>query len=244
MGNGFSLRNAKRQLDKGECPPAYVVHSRSYYTLIASLPNLPPAFDVDRTPIKRAPLRERLKLLHPNDAEVIEQVTAFLAWDRQPLDRTDEDVIATYDRLMEEISNSLLRAMIKIRMDVRTIVCGLRRRKAGLGSPLGVGQWVDHLRRNWNEPEFNLHGRYPWIAQLDRMLADNDPMGVQRLLFDRSYRQWSQMAERYTFSFETIILYLARWEIIDRWTSCDAAAGRERFEKLTTETLGDYANLF
>jgi hypothetical protein len=39
-------------------------------------------------------------------------------------------------------------------------------------------------------------------------------------------------------------LYLARWEIIDRCTSRDAEAGRERFDNLITETLGDYANLY
>jgi hypothetical protein len=220
------------------------VHSRSYYMLIASLPNLPPHFDVERTPITRAGLQERLRMLHPTDAAVIDQVAAFLAWDRQPLDRTDEEVIATYDRLLKEITNTLLRDLVKSRMDIRTIVCGLRQRRAGMGPPEGVGQWVDHLRRHWNEPEFNLQGRHPWIGQMNRCLAENNPLDGQRLLFDRSYRQWSRWAERYTFSFETIILYLARWEIIDRWTSRNAATGRERFEKLITETLGDYANLF
>jgi len=220
------------------------VPSRIYYTLIASLPNLPPHFDVERTPITRPRLQERLRLLHPHDAAVIEQVTSFLAWDRQPLDRSDEEVIATYDKLMDEISNPLLRELVKGRMDSRTIVSGLRRRRAGQGPPPGVGQWVDHIRRNFHEPEFNLHGRYPWIGQLDRLLAEVDPMGAQRLLFETNYRQWSRMAERYTFSFETIILYLARWEIIDRWTSRNAAAGRERFENMITETLGEYANLF
>jgi hypothetical protein len=220
------------------------VPSRSYYTLIASLPNLPPHFDVERTPITRPALQERLRLLHPQDAMVIEQVTSFLAWDRQPLDRSDEDVIATYDRLMQEISNPLLRELIKGRMDARTIVSALRRRRSGMPPPPGVGQWVDHIRRYFREPEFNLHGRYPWIGQLDRLLDEGDPLEAQRMLFEVNYKLWSRMAERYTFSFETVILYLARWEIIDRWTSQNASTGRERFEDLITETLGDYANLF
>jgi hypothetical protein len=220
------------------------VASRAYYTLIASLPNLPPHFDVERTPITRPRLAERLKMLHPRDAEVVEQVAAFLAWDRQPLDRTDQEVMATYNKLMAEISNPLLRELVESRMDTRTISSGLRRRRAGLPPPPGVGKWVNHIRRHYNHPEFNLQGRYPWIGRLDRLIDEGDAMGAQHLLFDFNYALWSRMAEQYTFSFEAVILYLARWEIIDRWTSRDADRGRARFEQLITETLGDYAHLF
>ena len=218
--------------------------SRFYYTLIASLPNLPSHFDVERTPITRPRLAERLQMLHPRDAAVIEQVAAFLAWDRQPLDRTDQEVIATYDKLMVQISNPVLRELVETRMDTRTISSGLRRRRAGLPPPPGVGKWVAHIRRHYNHPEFNLQGRYPWIGRMDRLTEQGDAMAAQRLLFDVNYRQWSRIAERYTFSFEAVILYLARWEIIDRWTSRDADTGRQRFEQLITETLGDYAHLF
>ena len=218
--------------------------SRSYHTLIASLPPLPPRFDVERDPISRPRLEQRLRMLEEEDAAVIEQWTGFLVWDRQPLDRTDEEFIAMHDGLMNEISNPTLREMIQIRIDTRTIISAVRRRRAGLPPPIGVGQWVEHIKRNYNEPEFNLSGRYSWIGELDRLLAAGNAMEAQRLLFGTNYTQWSRMAEHHTFSFETILLYLARWEIIDRWTSRDAGAGQARFESILSETLGDYAQLF
>jgi hypothetical protein len=220
------------------------VRNRSYYTLIASLPNLPPRFEVDRAPITRPRLEERLRLLHPDDAKVIDQVAAFLAWDRQPLDRTDEEVIARHDELMRTISNPLLRELIDNRMDVRTIVSAVRRRRAGSPPPKGVGQWVDQIRRNWNHPEFNLQGRYPWIGEFERLTAEGNVGQAQHLMFSMRWKAWSRMAERYTFSFEAIILYLARWEIIERWTTQNAESGRQRFEQLITETLGEYVNLY
>lgn len=218
--------------------------SRSYYMLIASLPNLPPHFDVEQAPIKRPELVERMRMLHPADTEVIRQVIAFLAWDRQPLDRTDQEVVSTYERLMSSISNSLLREVIEFRMNTRTILAALRRRHAGQSSPPGVGQWAEHIRRNFQHPAFQLQGRYPWIEPLDRLLAEGDPMRAEHMLFDINYRHWSRRAQQYTFSFETLILYLVRWEVIDRWTSRDAVAGQARFENLITETLGEYARLF
>lgn len=222
-----------------------MLSQHSYYTLIASLPHLPMRFgDVERTPITQPRLLERLRLLRPDDRKVIDQVAAFLIWDRQPLDNTDEQVIARYDTLMDTVSNPLVRQVINHRIDVRTIISALRRRRAGDGPPPGLGQWVDHIRRNWNHPEFNLGGRYPWISDVERMIGEGQARETQRLLFGVTYKTWSQMAERYTFSFETVILYLARWEIIDRWTSQNMDAGRERFDKLITETLGVYANIY
>jgi hypothetical protein len=220
------------------------VTQRSYYTLIASLPNLPPTFEVERPPITRERLKDRLRLLHEKDAAVIDQVSAFLAWDRQPLDRTDEQVVSHYGQLMEDIGNPLVRELVNSRIDIRTIVSAIRRRRLNGTPPSGVGQWVDHIRRNWTQPGFALAGRYPWIGDVERLIADGDPMEAQRRLFAENWRVWSRMAERYTFSFEAVILYLARWEVIDRWTSRNAEAGRQRFEELITETLGEYGNLY
>lgn len=220
------------------------MHGRSYHMLIASLPPLPPRFDVKRDPISAPRLERRLRMLTDADAAVIDQWRGALQWDRQPLDRTDDEFAANYDELMHSIANGALREMIQFRVDTRTIVNALRRRRAGMPAPAGIGQWGDHIRRNYNEPEFNLAGRYPWIGQLDSLLASGDALGAQRLLFGISYTRWSRMAERYTFSFETILLYLARWEIIDRWTSRNSEAGQIRFESILTETLGDYAQLF
>jgi hypothetical protein len=221
-----------------------VVFQRSYYMLIASLPHLPMNFEVERPPIGRERLRERLRMLHEDDDKVIQQVANFLAWDRQPLDRTDEEIIARYDDLMAAISNPLVREVVDTRMDVRTIVTAVRRRRAGAEPPPGVGQWVDHIRRHWQHPTFALEARYPWIAEFDQHLGAGTVLAAQRLLFSTAYRKWGRMAERYTFSFEAVILYLARWEIIDRWTSRNAEAGRQRFDNLITETLGKYVKLY
>ena len=217
---------------------------RSYYTLIASLPHLPLHFELDRTPITRPRLNERLKLLEDADRDVIDQMSAFLVWDRQPLDRNDQEVIERYDNLMRTVSNPLVRALINTRINMRTIVSAVRRRKAGGSPPVGVGQWVDHIRRNWEHPEFRLAGRYAWIRPFQDLIDEGAAREAQRLLFSVNYRTWSRMAEHYAFSFEGLILYLARWEIIDRWTSQDANAGQQRFEKLISETLGEHANLY
>ncbi|MBX3416784.1 MAG: DUF2764 family protein [Pirellulaceae bacterium] len=205
---------------------------------------MPKHFDVERVPISAPRLEERLKMLAEEDAQVVRQWTGFLNWDRQVLDRTDEDVAKGYHEMMARISNETLREMIEFRMDTRTIIAAVRRRRAGLPPPTGVGQWVEQIRGNYDHPEFRLQGRFGWIGKLDQALQSGEAMVAQRLLFEANYRNWARMAERFTFSFEAVLLYLARWEIIDRWTSRNESAGKLRFETMITETLGEYAHLF
>jgi hypothetical protein len=220
------------------------VMGRSYYALVASLPGLPPHFDVERPPISRPRLFERLKMLEPRDQRVVDQWLSYTNWDRQVIDRRDEEVVQTYQALLPSITNAALRELITLRMDTRTIIAALRHRRAGMPPPIGVGQWLEHIQRNYQHPEFQLQGHFDWIGKLDQLLGAGDALAAQRLLFDTSYRTWTRMSEKYNFSFEAVLFYLARWEIIDRWTSCDENAGKERFETMITETLGEYAHLF
>jgi len=218
--------------------------SNRYYFLVASLPAMPRHFDVDRVPITQPRLEKRLEMLQPEDAEVVEKLRAFLLWDRQPPDRTDEEVISHYDRLMSTTANRLARHIVSFQMDVRTILSGLRRRRRGQPPPPGVGQWVDHIRKNWDHPQFKLQWEHPWIAEIDPLLDTTDCLRVERIKLSAVWDHWTKLAAHYFFSFEAVLLYLARWEIIRRWTSHDAALGRERFEQLVTESLDEYANLY
>ena len=221
-----------------------MARSNSYYTLVASLPAMPRYFEVDRVPITQPRLEKRLEMLKRQDAAVVEQLRAFLLWDRQPWDRTDEEVISHYNQLMSTTKNRLARHIVAFQMDVRTIMSGLRRRRRGLPPPPGVGQWVDHIRKNWEHPEFKLRWQHRWIVEMDQLLDTTDCLRVQRIKLGLAWNHWAKLAEQYYFSFEAVLLYLARWEIIHRWVSRDAALGRQRFEQLVTESLDEYADLY
>ena len=107
-----------------------------------------------------------------------------------------------------------------------------------------MGSWVDHIRRNFDEPDLGLGARYPWIAEFDRLLHAGDSLRMQRRLASITWDRWSLLAGKYTFGFEAVLLYLARWEIAFRWTRRNADLGRERFDHLLTEALGEYHDLY
>ena len=210
--------------------------------LVASLPYMPRTFEVEQVPISRIRLQQRLAMLNVQDRNVVEQVQSFLLWDRQHPERTDEEVQQEYHRLMKTITNQLVRNIIRHRMDVRTITSGLRRRRLGLAPPSAVGPYVAHIQNHWEQPDFRLASEHPWIPLVRRHLDANEPQQAERQLLLATWNRWIKMADQFHFSFETILLYLARWEIVDRWTRLSESFGRQRFVKLLTETLGEHAH--
>lgn len=211
-----------------------------YYMLVTSLPYMPRTFQVERVPISRLRLAERLKLLSTADADVVNHVQKFLQWDRQPTARTDQEVQQEYEKIMVSISNPLVRRIIEYRMDVRTITSALRRRRLGMSAPTGVGQWVSHIGSNWDHDDFRLAREHPWIPHVGQALAANDSLEVERLLLQATWTEWTALADKYHFVFESVLLYLSRWEIVDRWTRLNESQGRNRFNTLMKEALGEH----
>ncbi len=212
-----------------------------YYTLVASLPVLPPHFDVERTPITAPRLGERLRQLTQEDSDMLRQLADFFSWDRQLIERTDEQIADDYQRLLQ-VRHPLILKIVRHRINVRTIVSALRRRNQGADGPVALGPLAKSIKRSWNDPTFRLHPRFPWIEQFEQRMLAGDAMQAERLLFEFTWSLWCRMAAEFTFSFEAILLYVARWEIIHRWASRNAEAGQIRFDKMIEETLGEYAS--
>lgn len=189
-------------------------------------------------------------MLEPEDRLVTRQLALYFLWDNQPLDRTDAEVIARYHELLQEAANPLVRHLIQNRTAMRLILSAIRRQRAGLGPPpwagnvRGAEELTNHIRKHWHQPYFNLGSRYRWVEPFTKLYDAGDTVAAQRVLFAQRWRDWTKIAEQHTFSFEAVIAYLVRWEIVDRWASQNAAAGQARFANLIEETLGEYAKPF
>lgn len=220
--------------------------SNSYHMLISSLPALPPRLDVERLPITFERLQGRLRMLEPEDAEDIERMLAVLRWAHQFEEANDHAVVQRFDALMHDMSNPLVRDILAYGMDVRMIAVALRCRRRGLPLPtVGVGQWFAHIRRHFNQPDFKLGQVFPGIPEAERLLAQGDLLTLYRsYVLGATWTYLKKRAEDYYFSFEAVVLYIARWDIIRRWQELQAERGRAIFETLVTEALGEYANIY
>ncbi|MEE8297174.1 MAG: DUF2764 family protein [Hyphomicrobium sp.] len=221
-----------------------------YITLIASLPPLQFFDRAERLPINEIRLRQRLTMLQPADRRVVERTADFLAWQRQPVERTDTQVVALFQGMTDlAASYPVLMQAIESRMNSRTIMAALRRRQRGASAPTadepwGVGPWVAHIERNWDDPTFRLSGIFRWVEPARQHLIAGETLALERLLMQQIWHQVDRIAHANMFSFEAVVAYLFKWDILQRWLSYNRAPAQTRFEALVTEVIGEHEQLF
>jgi hypothetical protein len=215
-----------------------------YFTLVASLPPLPPDLERAGLPINWPRLESRLEMLSGRDREIIGRLERFLRWERRPDQKTDREVMAAYEQIVADIEYPLAREIVTTLMDLRIIVAALRRRRRDLSMIEPFGSWGRQIVRNWQRADFGLGGRYKWLDQLARNLEENEVMKAHRLITSMIWNYLRKIAERHYFDFEAVMLYLVRWDVLNSWIKQDQERGGERFRELTREVMGQHAELF
>jgi hypothetical protein len=214
-----------------------------YYMLVSSLPALPPRLDGGRQLISIERLQDRLRMLEADDASEMGRLLQVFRWMRQVAETNDTAVVKRYSELIQEITYPMVREVVSFGMNVRMIMTALRQRRRGLGPPLiGTGDWFGHIRRHFDAPEFGLGHVFPWIAEFDRLLQQGKLMELHKLVSEIRWVHWKRRSDEYYFSFEAVVLYVARWDILREHQHLQAERGRARFETLVTEVLNSYAN--
>jgi len=209
-----------------------------YYDLVTSLPHLPHFERAERLPITRLRLEERLRLLKPAHGDQLARAAALVRWrpDRVRW-KTDAAQVKEYAVLMASPMERPLRQYVAFRMDQRTLVAALRRKREGMASldgvaPWGVGPWARHVQMHWDEPDFHLAHLVPWLPHARDLLAAGDAEGVERSLMDVAWRWLGRCAERDMFSFEAVFSYFFKWDVLRAWLAHDAEKGKTRFRNL------------
>jgi hypothetical protein len=213
-----------------------------YLTLLTSLPAHGPLFGAKQTPLSRLRLNKRLDWLEPEDAEDLDRFTALVDWHQQRFDVDDEDVVREAERRIGQLRNAFTRELAAWRLELRTLVAALRRRRAGEAAPSGrrkwgFGRWVPLIARHWGEPHFRLERVYPWLPEAKRLMDEGDPLGLERLLLGAVWTHLERIGAGHAFDFEAVVVYVTRWDLVARWTCYDADAALARFDVLLETAL-------
>lgn len=220
--------------------------NKGYYTLVASLPHLPRFDKADRLPISRERLLQRLKMLDSEDYKLAEIAAEFIAWRRQPVGRTNAEILSIYNRGVNLIFESkLLKPLFELPINQKTIMTALRRREKGLPRPnsgelWGVGPLVQHIEHNWDKPFFKLHSLYPWITQAQTYLHEGELLKLEYLLAQLTWNRLEFVLIKNYFGFEVIAAYLLKWDILQQWLSYNIEKAQARFDELVLETIDEY----
>jgi hypothetical protein len=220
-----------------------------YITLMSSLPHLGNLFGKKQVPISRLKLTSRLKMLSEKDAILLNQIASLIAWQQQPMERTDAEFVKEAKQFFQELRNPTLRNIIEYRLDLRTIIAALRHRHRGENNPpsdqlWGIGRWVNYIERHWSEPGFHLEGMFPWVLEANRLLNANDSVALERLQFEINWKMLAQLGSGHYFDFEAVVIYLMRWSLVDRWSRYEGETAVKRFRTLVDSGMEKFTDVF
>lgn len=214
-----------------------------YITLISSLPHIGQIFTEQGTGISRFRLDERLKMLEPEHARLLERVVSVTAWSSVSKIETDAEIIALARSVTDDLRHYPdVRDLVRSRMETRTLIAALRRRREGAGDANGIsnwgfGRWGRTIRENWNDPGFGLSHIMPWVAEADRLMKAGDHVAVERLVLTEVFRQIERHSAGHEFDFSAVVAYVLRWIIVERWSAYDTQKAGERLRGLLADAL-------
>jgi V/A-type H+/Na+-transporting ATPase subunit B len=108
-----------------------------------------------------------------------------------------------------------------------------------------IDPWFGHIRRHFNQPDFGLNYVFPWLLPFDQLLEHQDVLTLYRRMLGETWAYVRKRMQDYdSFSFEAVVLYIARWDIVRHWQQLQVERGRAVFEALVTEAMGEYAKLY
>lgn len=198
--------------------------------------------------MSRLQLSERLRMLAPEDAELLARMERLMSWSRLLPQTTDQRIVDDFRRLLHELSaHRCLQELVTARFDLLTVLAALRRRQRGdpapaRGTPWGHERLLARIEQRWTEPEFGLGQALPWIGSAARLLQKDDPMGLERLLMGTAWQHLSRASEGHYFDFEAVAIYRLRFDLIAYWTGWDAKASKAEFQQLLQNGLGEYSD--
>ncbi len=221
----------------------------AYIALVASLPHLEPFESAEQLPLTRKQLDQRLAMLRPDDALQLRLAESLIRWQRQPITRTTPQMLDGYRMVMARATRPALRELVDLRMNQRTALVALRRRRRGLGPPAegeiwGVGSWTRGIRARWDQADLGVAARLPWIDQARKLLEDGNAVELERLMMDAVWRWLSRLRDARPFGFDAVMAFVFQWDILQRWLAYDASAASERFRQLITEVTREHQQLF
>jgi len=217
-----------------------------YVMLICSLPAHPAnLFKAQQTTLSRRRLDKRLKLLEPRHAKDLALVEEVLHWSRLPMGLADHEFLQRTQDVFKQVESAFVKELVGFRLEQRSLLALLRKRQLGHDGftddeVWGCRRWLSTIRRHWQHPDFGLKSAVPWLAEANQLLESGDIAGLQRQQMELNWSRYHRVAGGHIFDFEAVVIYVLRWDMIDRWVRYDGQAAQARFQALVDAGLGSF----
>lgn len=138
--------------------------------------------------------------------------------------------------------NPFVKEWFSFDLDLRNVLAGLNCRKMAkngeadfsLTKSIVCKNDVTELIHKSNAPDFSLSNQLPWIEKVVAMNTDD------LVEFEKNIDtlRWEMLNELTTFTYfqiETVLAFVGKLEMVERWQKLDPETGKEKLEKLLNE---------
>lgn len=214
----------------------------SYYTLIPALPALPAQLDqLKELPISILQLEQRLGMLDEGDrAELALALRLFQRERDGDEGLSDQDEVQHWQQELDQIRDRDLRRLLEQHLIWRTLLAAQRYRQAGQAEGTGFqgyGDLVWLIRRHWQESDFALSGRFPWLVDAQSMLKHGQSAELEQRLLTWFWQQLRALEQCCPFSFTAVAAYRLRWSIAEYRLRWQGEQAQEYFGQLVVGAL-------
>ena len=120
----------------------------------------------------------------------------------------------------------------------------LRRRHSGEVSPPdtvfhGFSKWPGLIIKHWHEKDFGIGHLLPWIHEANSLLEQDKTFELEKALLDLVWRHYARVGSHHYFDFPAVVIYVLRWDVINRWSGYNKDLAILRFDELVTAGLAN-----
>lgn len=133
--------------------------------------------------------------------------------------------------------NTFLSSWFEMNLNIGNVMTAVNARRHGLDKEdyiIGDNEVAEQLRHS-SARDFNLGNSPDYIAELVQIAEEQDLMVRERRT---DVLRWNWLEEHTffkTFDIESVLSYLLRLEMLERWTKLDKVKGEETFRRLVTD---------
>ncbi|MDH6342469.1 hypothetical protein M2480_001091 [Parabacteroides sp. PFB2-12] len=131
-------------------------------------------------------------------------------------------------------SNSFVADWYELNLNINNVLTALTARKYDLDKAryiVGHNEIAETLRTS-NARDFGLGDSVEYLPQLQRITEESDLLLREKKLDQLKWEWLEEQIFFKTFDIETVIAYLLKLEMMERWTSLDKAKGEKTFRDL------------
>ncbi|MDR3251150.1 MAG: DUF2764 domain-containing protein [Tannerella sp.] len=141
-----------------------------------------------------------------------------------------------YDEAVK-CENAFLASWFEMNLNIGNVMAALNCRKYGLAKEdyiVGNNEIAEQLRQS-NARDVNPRSSFDYMAELMRIVEESDLLTREKQL---DALRWNWLEENTffkTFDIESVVTYILRLEMIERWSGLDRIEGEKTFRSLVTE---------